>query len=119
SYDGAVHLLYWYGWALHYDGRPALARHAFEAYLRFQPEAFDAEFGIGLGLLDEGDFDSARKRFEAAIAGAHRAWAERGDASSQKDEAKAHARLADVLEAKGDAAAAAMELEQCVRLFPY
>jgi tetratricopeptide (TPR) repeat protein len=80
----------YYGWCLYYLGDPEAAREMFESYLEVKPDYPDVLFALGLIAFDADEIERARRHFERVIALAQ----ERNDA---KTEAKARARLADVL----------------------
>jgi tetratricopeptide (TPR) repeat protein len=100
-----------YGWCLYNLGRGGEARAMFEAFLKAQPNYADAHFAIGLIDFDEDDIDAAGKRFRTAIELSQRA-------GQKDDEAKAHARLADVLMRREKLEEAKEHLEQSVALNP-
>ncbi len=102
---------FYYGWCLYYLGEPAAARAMFEAFLVRKPDYADAIFALALVDFDADDVESARTRLnrviELAVA-----------ATDHATEAKARARLADVLVRVGQLAAARAELERSIELNP-
>lgn len=100
-----------YGWCLYNRGKPDQAKELFERFLEVQPDYADAIFALGLIDYDADRVDSARKRFHRAI----EISAKENDAEV---EAKARARLADVLIRERDLPAAKVELEKSIELNP-
>ncbi len=80
----------YYGWCLYYLGDPEAARGMFEAYLEVKPDYPDALFALGLIAFDADEVASAQRLFERVIVLAQ-------TGNDAKTEAKARARLADVL----------------------
>ena len=80
----------YYGWCLYYLGEPEAAREMLESYLEVEPDYPDALFALGLIAFDADEVASAQRLFERVIVLAQT----KGDA---KTEAKARARLADLL----------------------
>ncbi len=80
----------YYGWCLYYLGDPEAAREMFESYLEVKPDYPDALFALGLIAFDADEVASAQRLFERVIV-----IAQTGE--DAKTEAKARARLADVL----------------------
>ena len=80
----------YYGWCLYYLGDPGGAREMFESYLEVKPDYPDALFALGLIAFDADKVASAQRLFERVIV-----LAQTGE--DAKTEAKARARLADVL----------------------
>ena len=80
----------YYGWCLYYLGDPEAAREMFESYLEVKPDYPDALFALGLIAFDADKVASAQRLFERVIVLAQ-------TGNDAKTEAKARARLADVL----------------------
>ena len=80
----------YYGWCLYYLGKPEAAREMFESYLEVKPDYPDALFALGLIAFDADEVASAQRLFERVIVLAQAS-------NDAKTEAKARARLADVL----------------------
>ncbi len=100
-----------YGWCLYNLGRSDEAQAMFEAFLNVNPDYADAHFAIGLIEFDRDHIAKAEKRFRKAID-----LSQKG--RRRADEAKAHARLADVLMRKDLPQQAKEHLEQAVTLNP-
>jgi tetratricopeptide (TPR) repeat protein len=100
-----------YGWCLYYLGELAASREMFESFLTVKPEYPDAIFALGLLDFDDDHIDSARRRFLEAITLAR----QRQD---KPTEAKARARLADVLIRTGELGSARDELVRSIELNP-
>lgn len=110
--DPQDHIVWsFYGWCLYNLGKTADARRVFEGFLKIQPEHADAHFALGLLDFDADDIVSSEKRFRSAIQYAQKA-------GGRADEAKARARLADVLVRTDRLDQARQELERAVRLNP-
>lgn len=90
-YPPAHHFL---GWARYYLGQPQGAAEAFRGHLLTTPGEGDSHFGLGLVAIEAGDLVEAERRFNAAIN------LQGGDDRSS-GRAKAMARLADVMAARG------------------
>jgi tetratricopeptide (TPR) repeat protein len=103
--------LAYHGWCLYYLGRSDEARAAFTAFLTTNPNYGDAHFALGLIAFDNDDLPQADERFRRAIDFAQRT-------RQRRDEAKARARLSDVLVRKGEFDQARRELEHAVKLNP-
>ena len=89
--DPSYHALrVYYGWCLYYLGDPEAAREMFESYLEVKPDYPDALFALGLIAFDADEAASAQRLFERVIVLAQ-------TGNDAKTEAKARARLADVL----------------------
>ena len=99
------------GWSRYYLGDPEASRALFESYLKVKPDYHDAIFALGLIDFDADDIPSARARFEKVIALAI-------EQSSSKTEAKARARLADVLIRLNELEPARKELDKSIELNP-
>ncbi len=80
----------YYGWCLYYLGDPEAAREMFESYLEVKPDYPDALFALGLIAFDADEVASAQRLFERVIVLAQ-------TGNDAKTEAKARARLADLL----------------------
>ncbi len=100
-----------YGWCLYYLGELAASREMIESFLAVRPDYPDAIFALGLIDFDDDDIDSARRRFQKAIELAR----QRQD---KPTEAKARARLADVLIRTGKLRPARDELVRSIELNP-
>jgi len=99
----------YFGWCLYYLGELDLSRAMFESYLAVEPGYADAIFALGLIDFDEDDVEGARARFVKTI--------EIAEAASRAGtEAKARARLADVLIRTGEFEKARSELERSIAL---
>ncbi len=101
----------YYGWCLYYLGDPEAAREMFESYLEVKPDYPDALFALGLIAFDVDKVASAQRLFERVIVLAQT----RNDA---KTEAKARARLADVLIRLDMIKPAKAQLERSIVLNP-
>lgn len=99
------------GWSLYYLGDPEASRAMFESYLKVKPDYHDAIFALGLIDFDADDIPSARARFEKVIALAIAR-------KNSKAEAKARARLADVLIRLNKLEPARKELDKSIALNP-
>lgn len=99
------------GWSLYYLGDPEGSRAMFESYLKVKPDYHDAIFALGLIDFDADDIPSARARFEKVIALAIAR-------KNSKAEAKARARLADVLIRLNKLEPAKKELDKSIALNP-
>ncbi|MCZ6597127.1 MAG: tetratricopeptide repeat protein [Planctomycetota bacterium] len=117
TFEPFASVVYFQGWCLYYEGRPAEARAAFEAYLEQEPEEGDAHFALGLIHLEEGELDDAERRFRRAIE-LNEALARAGDRSRLPDASKAWARLGDVHAQREEHAEARQALERSVQLHP-
>lgn len=104
--------VYYHGWCLYYLGELEAARTQFEAFLESRPDYADAIFALGLIDFDGDAIDAARRRFERAIQLA-------AAAKDAATEAKARARLADVMIRLGELKAAKIELERSLALAPH
>ena len=100
-----------YGWCLYYLGELEDSREMFESFLAVKPDYPDAIFALGLIDFDDDDIDSARRRLQKAVELAR----QRQD---QPTEAKARARLADVLIRTGELGPARDELVRSIELNP-
>jgi Tfp pilus assembly protein PilF len=100
-----------YGWCLYNLAKPEKARQQFEAFLAVNQNYADAHFALGLLDYDAGDFQSSRKHLEKAIECATRA-------DNKADQAKAHARIADIFIRQGQLQKAKSELDSAIRLNP-
>ncbi len=100
-----------YGWCLYYLGQLAASREMFDSLLAAKPEYPDAIFALGLIDFDDDDIDSASGRFRKAIALARKG-------KDEATEAKARARLADVLVRSGELQLARDELVRSIELNP-
>ncbi len=101
----------YYGWCLYYLGDPDAAREMFESYLEVKPDYPDALFALGLIAFDADEIEPARRHFERVIALAQ----ERNDA---KTEAKARARLGDVLIRLDMMKPARVQLDRSIEMNP-
>ena len=101
----------YYGWCLYYLGDPDAAREMFESYLEVKPDYPDALFALGLIAFDADEIEPARRHFERVIALAQG----RNDA---KTEAKARARLADVLIRLDMMKPARVQLDRSIKMNP-
>ena len=101
----------YYGWCLYYLGDPEAAREMFESYLEVKPDYPDALFALGLIAFDADEVASAQRLLERAIVLAQT----RNDA---KTEAKARARLADVLIRLDMLKPAKVQLDRSIALNP-
>ncbi|MCH8853590.1 MAG: tetratricopeptide repeat protein [Planctomycetes bacterium] len=99
------------GWGLYYLGEPEASRAMFESYLEIKPDYPDAIFALGLIDFDADDIPSAKARFEKVIRLARAQ-------KSSKTEAKARARLADVLIRLNELEPARKELDKSIELNP-
>jgi tetratricopeptide (TPR) repeat protein len=100
-----------YGWCLYYLGELDLSRKQFETYLKISPGYPDALYALGLIAFDQGDLDTAAKRFTETIA---RSQAGR----DPRTEGKALARMADIDIQNGKLETARDELRRAVALRP-
>jgi tetratricopeptide (TPR) repeat protein len=104
---------YFRGWALYYLGEAEKSRQAFQSFLQLKPDEPDAHFALGLIAQEEGDLDEAKERFQRSI--------ELVNAQGGRDVqalSKAHTRLAEVFEQRGDLEQAKLNLVVAVKLFP-
>lgn len=99
------------GWCLYYLGELDESEKLFESYPAEMPGYPDAIFGLGLIDFDRDDVESAAGRFKEVIRLAR-------EAHSTSTEAKARARLADVLIRLDEWAKAKTELERSIELNP-
>jgi len=100
-----------YGWSLYYMGEMDAAREMFESYRIVKPGYADAVFALGLIDFDDDDVESAGARFRETIRLAQQQ-------QNRSTEAKARARLADVLVRNDDWEKAKVELERSIALKP-
>ncbi len=100
-----------YGWCLYYLGELAASREMIESFLAARPDYPDAIFALGLIDFDDDDIDSAGRRFKRAAELAR----QRKD---KPTEAKARARLADVLIRSDELEPARDELVRSIELNP-
>ncbi len=101
----------YYGWCLYYLGDPEAAREMFESYLEVKPDYPDALFALGLIAFDADEIATARRLFERVIALAQAR-------NNTKTEAKARARLADVLIRLDMTKPAKAQLDRSIMLNP-
>ncbi len=100
-----------YGWCLYYLGDPDVSREMFESFLRAKPNYPDAIYALGLIDFDADDIESARVRFEKVIELAQKQ-------RNARTEAKARARLADVLIRTNKVKEAKEQLDKSIELNP-
>lgn len=120
TFERAEMAFYYYGWCLYYLGEPNPARAAFEAYLTFADDDYDAVFGLGLCALEGSDLDGASTHFQRSLdlLDALIAADPREAQKRVANVAKAHAGLGDVALSRGDLPRAREQFETCVRIYP-
>lgn len=105
---------YFRGWALYYLGEMEKSREAFEAFLKIKPDEPDSQFALGLIAQEQGDLDQAQRHFQRCI----ELWNKNPGKADPHALSKAHARLAEVFDARGDLEQAKLNLMMAVKLFP-
>lgn len=101
------------GWANYYMGNLDEARKAFDAFLMRQPDEPDSLFALGLIELDEDNLDEAERYFRRSIE-----TLTVRDPSDAKGLSKAHTRLGEVHDRRGEYDRAKIELTRATELFP-
>lgn len=111
SMDASEYPPVWHflGWSHYYLGQVAASKSSFEQFLVLYPNEADSLFALGLIATEEGDLGKAKKLFLKAI---------QGDSQDNLVQAKATARLADVLADEGDWQEAITLYRETVRLNP-
>lgn len=102
------------GWALYYLGELAQSRGAFLEFLKVMPDEPDSHFALGLIALDEHDLDRSEKLLQRSID----LWMTKEHQPDPASIAKAHARLSEVFEQRGDLVSARDHLQKAVDLYP-
>ena len=109
TYPRADQIFFLYGRCLQESGHLAGARAAYLIDQELFPAGGDAPFRLALMEFEAGQLDECERLLTLAL--------KRFD--TPRDQAKAHARLADVHCARGDWELGRQSLESCVALFPH
>lgn len=109
GYPQAERAFFLLGRCLQERGDLQAARAAYEADIRLLPDQGQGRFRLAQLDLEAGVLEACEAGARAALEHFTR----------PRDQAKTHALLADVMEARDDLAGARVELELCVQLFPH
>ncbi|MCP3914063.1 MAG: tetratricopeptide repeat protein [bacterium] len=121
TFDRAHVVFYLYGWCLWYLGEVDGARAAMEAMLEFDPTERDARYALGLIALEQGRAEDAERELRASLVLIEELRAGASESTLRqlkRDEAKAHARLAELALLANDLDAAKAGLERSLNLNP-
>ena len=105
-------VFYLRGWCSYYLGEIDEARAAFEEHLRRVPNTADSHFALGLIAFDGGELEQAEARFRTAID------LQKDQRGTERDRAKAFARLGETLAQRGDLEGGRAALATAVELHP-